>query len=67
MAARRLVGLRGEACDRRSDGRGVQEEQRVSADDDLVAVLERAPLDTAAVDVDAVERAVVESRRPDGR
>src|SRR5687768_5046972 len=39
---------------------GVQEEQRVAADRDLVAVGQRAPLDAPAVDVDAVERAIVE-------
>src|SRR5207247_487 len=35
-------------------------------DDDMVAVLERTPFDAAPVDVDAVERAVVEDARAVG-
>src|SRR5689334_10100133 len=38
----------------------VEEIQRVAADQDLVAVLERAPLHAPAVELDPVERAVVE-------
>src|SRR6476646_5885222 len=37
------------------DRRGVEEPQGVAADRDAVAVGQRAPLDTAPVDVDAVE------------
>src|SRR5437763_1351259 len=39
---------------------GVQEIQRVATDRDLVPVAQRAPLHAPAVDLDAVERAVVE-------
>src|SRR6266536_2695789 len=53
-------------ADRLADRRRVQEPQRVPPDDDLVAVLERTPFDAAAVDVDAVERAVVEHPRAIG-
>src|SRR4051794_20828744 len=45
-------------------GHSVQEEQRVAADRELVAVGERAPLDPPAVDRDAVERTVVEHPNP---
>src|SRR4051812_11654601 len=40
--------------------RRVEVEDRVAADGDLVAVGERRPLDALPVDVDPVERAVVE-------
>src|SRR5688572_25756615 len=39
---------------------GVHEVHRVAADDDLVAVAQRAPFDAPAVDLDPVQRAVVE-------
>src|SRR6478752_7599340 len=39
---------------------GVEEIERVAPDGDLVPVAERAPLHAPAVDLDAVERAVVE-------
>src|SRR5262245_12269905 len=42
----------------------VQEVEDVTADRELVAVGERAPLDAAAVDHDAVERAVVQHADP---
>src|SRR3954463_3028808 len=42
----------------------IQEIDRVPADEDLVAVLQRAPLHPSAVDLDAVERAVVEDPHP---
>src|SRR4051812_18767992 len=64
-----LLGQRrglGRRARRTADGRGVHEPQRVTADRDLVAVLERAPLDPPAVDEDAVERAVVEHARAVG-
>src|SRR5215210_2424293 len=44
----------------RADRRRVQVVDGVAADHDLVAVGQRRPLDALAVDVDAVERAVVE-------
>src|SRR5919106_2935377 len=53
-----LGGDRG--LDGRPDGRGIHEIQRVTADRDLVAVAQRAPLHAPPVDVDAVQRAVVE-------
>ena len=40
--------------------RDLQEPQGVAADEDLVAVGQRRPLDALAVDEDAVQRAVVE-------
>src|SRR5215210_2058627 len=57
-------GWRGRAA--RADGGGVEEVDRVPADRDLVAVAERSPVDALAVDVDAVERAVVEHTDPVG-
>src|SRR5690348_7655659 len=44
----------------RADGGGVEVVDGVAPDGDLVAVVERRPVDAVAVHVDAVERAVVE-------
>src|SRR5215207_10281963 len=44
----------------RADGRGVEVVDAVATDGDLVAVGQRRPVDALAVDVDTVERAVVE-------
>src|ERR671937_2198378 len=62
IAAYRLLlrECRGGRVDRSADGGGVEVVQRVAADQDLVAVGQRAPLHAPPVDRDAVERAVVE-------
>src|SRR5690349_5208025 len=57
---RALFGGQGALRSRRTHGGGIQEEDAVAADRDLVAVGQRGPLDALAVDVDAVQGAVVE-------
>src|SRR4051794_20092236 len=53
--------LRERCCLRWFRGRdGVHEVELVAADDDLVTVAQRAPFHAPAVDLDAVQRAVVE-------
>src|SRR3954451_10906097 len=55
-----LGGRRAGRGDRRPDRRGVEEEQRVAADGDLVAVGERGPFHARPVDEDPVQRTVVD-------
>src|SRR3954462_3058925 len=59
-ASARRLGLVGAALRGRPRGRGLDEGEAVAPDDDLVAVVQLAPLDAFAVDEHAVEAAVVE-------
>src|SRR3954449_1067163 len=59
IAAVRLLAQRGGFGGPRGQN-GVDEIERVSTDGDLVSVGQGAPLDAAPIDLDAVERAVVE-------
>src|SRR5947208_7807603 len=53
-------GLERRGLARRDLRRGLEEVQPVTADHDLVAVAQDAPLDALAVDEDAIEAAVVQ-------